>query len=118
MLNFGNIFGWAHDTFEKWIVAAGYQWKDWFKNPQYVIPIRHTEADYLKSFYPGETYQVEAQVKAFGATSFTLKYVFSSPAGVHAVVEMVHVVLHGKSFQAIPIPDSIRQKFSPYLETP
>ena len=115
---FGNIFGWAHDTFEKWILEAGYQWKDWFKNNQLMVPIRHTSADYTKPFYPGETYQVEACVKTFGMTSFTMKYVFSSSLGAHAIVEMVHVVLDGKTHQPIPVPESIRQKFSPYLETP
>ena len=113
---FGNIFGWAHDTFEKWIIEAGYQWKDWFKNTEYMIPIRHTHADFSKPFYPGETYQIEARVKAFGSTSFTMKYVFLSPAGQHAVVEMVHVVLDGKTHKPIPVPEPIRKKFLPYLE--
>ncbi len=114
---FGNIFGWAHDTFEKWLIEIGYQWKDWFKSTSYVVPIRHTKADYFHPLYPGETYQATAQVKSFGATSFTMKYIFSSPTNEHALVEITHVVLDVKTLKPIPVPDSIREKFSPYLET-
>jgi acyl-CoA thioesterase FadM len=114
---FGNIFSWAHDTFEHFIVEAGYQWKEWFQTTEYMIPIRHTEADYEIPFRPGESYQAQAQVKALGKTSFTMKYVFSSPAGVHATVEMVHVVLDFKSKKPIPLPESVRQRFTPYLES-
>ncbi|MEN0058787.1 MAG: hypothetical protein AAGB31_08125 [Bdellovibrio sp.] len=44
---FGNIFGFAHDAFEEFIVAAGYSHREWFKQKDFLIPIRHTASDYL-----------------------------------------------------------------------
>ncbi|HWU44058.1 MAG TPA: hypothetical protein VN132_11490, partial [Bdellovibrio sp.] len=38
---FGNIFGFAHDAFEQFIVEAGYTWKEYFHNTDYAIPLRH-----------------------------------------------------------------------------
>jgi acyl-CoA thioester hydrolase/1,4-dihydroxy-2-naphthoyl-CoA hydrolase len=115
---FGNVFSWAHDTFEQFIVDAGFQWKEWFNTTELMIPIRHAEADYEASFIPGQTYDVFATVKKLGNSSFTMNYVFKSASQVHAKVEMVHVVLDLKTKKPIAIPDLIRQRFTPYLETP
>lgn len=113
---FGNIFSWAHDSFEKFIIEAGFQWKEWFKTKEYMIPIRHAEADYLAPFMPGETYEVSAFVKSIGTTSFTMKYLFNSSTGPHGSVEMVHVVLDAQSKKPIEVPELIKQRLSPYLE--
>ena len=115
---FGTIFTWAHDSFENWILEAGFQWEDWFKSADFIVPIRHSTADHSKIFVPGETYEIHALVKALGTTSMTLKYIFKSPAGIHATVEMVHVFLDAKTKKPVPVPVPVRQKFLPYQETP
>lgn len=114
---FGNIFAWSHDAFEEFIQAAGFQWSEWFKTKEYMIPIRATQASFETPFFPGEQYSVQAQVKALGTTSFTMKYRFLKPAGpVHAVVEMTHVVLDQKTKKPISLPSLIRERLEPFLE--
>lgn len=115
---FGNVFGLAHDAFEEFIVKTGFQWKEWFNTPEYIIPIRHTEADYEAPFIPGESYDVAVSVKALGNTSFTIQYAFSAGEKIHARVQMVHVVMDAKTKKPVPIPGLIRERLSPYLETP
>lgn len=113
---FGNIFGFAHDAFEEFIIAAGYTWKEWFRNSEYMIPIRHTEADFKAPFVPGETYDVSVSIASFGETSFKMKYVFSQNQKTHATVWMVHSVLDLKTKSKVPLPEIMQKRLSVYLE--
>src|ERR1700692_3840663 len=94
IMYFANVFSLAHDTFEQFIVAAGYTWEEWFSTNTHMIPIRHAEADYKAPFRPGSTYDVTAEVAALSTTSFKMKYSFSKDGKLHATVFMVHAVLN------------------------
>lgn len=113
---FGNIFGIAHDAFEEFIVEAGYQYNEWFKQSHFIIPIRHTECDYLAPFRAGQSYDITVSVSSFGTSSFRMKYQFSQNGKPHAVVQMVHSVLEYPSFKKIPLPEMIQSRLAPYLE--
>jgi acyl-CoA thioester hydrolase/1,4-dihydroxy-2-naphthoyl-CoA hydrolase len=114
---FGNIFAFAHDAFEEFIVAAGYTYKEWFGQREVIIPIRHTDGDFKAPFFPGETYNVAVKVASFGETSFKMHYVFSRKDKVHATVTMVHSVLDGKTMQKIALPTLMKSRLEPYLES-
>jgi len=114
---FGNIFGVAHDAFEQFILDAGFTWQEWFLTKDYLIPIRHTEADYKAPFRPGQTYEVLVSVASFGETSFKMRYVFESQGHKHATVQMVHSVLDKKTQQKLTIPADIKSRLQPYLES-
>ncbi len=114
---FGNIFAFAHDAFEEFIQKAGYTYKDWFATTEYMIPIRHTEADFRAPFRAGHTYDITVSVASFGETSFKMKYVFSDKAHVHATVYMVHAVLDQKTKQKLALPAVLQTRLRPYLET-
>lgn len=113
---FGNILGFAHDAFEEFILDAGYTWKEWFHNTDFLIPIRHTEADYQAPFFPGETYDIAVSVASFGQTSFKMKYVFSQNSKTHSVVTMVHAVLDAKTRQKTGLPFTMKTRLEKYLE--
>lgn len=115
ILFFGNVVAFAHDAFEEFIVEAGYTWKEYFQNKDYMIPIRHTEANFLAPFFPGETYDIEAVVESFGETSFKMKYVFSQNDKTHATVTMVHAVLDSKTQQKTALPAMMKSRFEKYL---
>lgn len=119
---FGNIYGFAHDAFEEFIMAAGYKYEEWFEEKNYLIPIRHSEADYLAPLKPGQTYDITVMVASFGQTSFKMKYIFSQQDKdqkdrVHAVVSMVHAVIEAKSMQKSSLPQIMRTRLQPYLES-
>jgi acyl-CoA thioester hydrolase/1,4-dihydroxy-2-naphthoyl-CoA hydrolase len=114
---FGNIFGIAHDAFEEFIVAAGYSYREWFGQTEHIIPIRHTDANYLAPFFPGQTYQIAVTVAKIGETSFQMKYVFSQDNRNHAIVTMTHAVANKKTMQKAPLPEVIRARLQPYVET-
>lgn len=114
---FGNIYGFAHDAFEQFIIEAGFTWKEYFHDPNYAIPLRHSEANYLAPFFPGDTYDIAVTVASFGETSFKMKYVFTQGNKTHAVVTMVHSVLDLKTKQKAAIPEVFKQRFGQYLES-
>ncbi|MFM6926928.1 MAG: acyl-CoA thioesterase [Bdellovibrio sp.] len=114
---FGNIYGIAHDAFEQFILDAGFTWKEYFNDPNHAIPLRHSEANYLAPFFPGETYEIAVTLASFGETSFKMKYVFTQGDKTHAVVTMVHSVLDLKTKQKTAIPETFKQRFGQYLES-
>lgn len=114
---FGNVFAFAHDAFEEFIVSTGYTYHEWFGQRDLIIPIRHTEADFKAPFHPGQTYDITVRVASFGETSFKMSYVFSKNDKLHARVTMVHSVLYGKTMQKAPLPPLMKSRLEPYLES-
>lgn len=118
IMYFGNLVNFAHDAFEEFIVAAGYKYREWFSKHELMIPIRHAEADFLAPFVPGETYDVAVTVAQIRDTSFQMKYVFGKNGKAHGQVKMVHAVLDSKTMQKLAVPATMRERLTPYLETP
>lgn len=116
ILFFGHVFDLAHDCFEDFVQAVGMTWNEWFLSKTYIVPIRHTECQFLKPLIPGQKYVLQASIVKMGHSSFQMKYVFSSHSEICAEVLMVHVFLDGQSQQKISIPQPIRLKLMPYLE--
>lgn len=114
---FANIFDFAHDAYEEFVVSTGFTWKEYFQSPDYAIPLRHAESNFLSPLFAGETYEVAVSVASFGQTSFKMKYVFSKGDKTHAVVTLVHSVLDLKTMKKLNLPDNIRSRFQPYLES-
>lgn len=121
ILFFGRIFEHAHMAFERFIVAAGMPWDDYFHTSKYLIPLRHVEGDYLRPFFPGKKYQVEVHIQSIGASSFVVAYAFTSEheghKALHATVKTVHAVLDRSSHTKIPIPLEFVEIFKPYLHS-
>lgn len=115
IMYFGNVFSLAHDAFEEFIVEAGYKWEEWFRTKDYMIPIRHTEADFLAPFMPGKYYEINATVAHLGQSSFTMAYELASGSTVHARVKMVHTCLDQKSKQKIDLPFQMRARLEVYF---
>lgn len=114
---FGHILGLAHDAFEQFLSAAGYQYAEWFEQRDVLIPIRHTQCDFLAPFRPGQTYDILVSVESFGTSSFKMKYIFSQNQNQHALVSMVHTVVDGTSMKKISLPTLMKSRLQPYLES-
>lgn len=117
IMYFANLFSFAHDAFEEFIVTAGYKWEEWFSPREHLIPIRHAEANYKSPFIPGQLYDIDVSVESFGTTSFKMKYVFTRNNQLHATVTMVHSVLNPQTQQKMTLPPLVKQRLTPFLET-
>lgn len=116
VLFFAQFFALAHDCFEDFLQAVGISWNDWFRSKDYLVPIRHTECEFLRPLSPGQKCTIQACVVKMGDSSFKMKYVFFSGNEICAEVLMVHTFLAAQSKQKISVPQQIRFQFSPYLE--
>ncbi|MBC7371317.1 MAG: acyl-CoA thioesterase [Bdellovibrionaceae bacterium] len=118
IMYFANIFSLSHDTFEEFIVEAGYRYEEWFSGAHHMIPIRHAEADYKSPLIPGQLYDITAEVASFGTTSFKMKYTFQQNGKLHATVHMVHSVLNPQIKAKMALPTLMLQRLSAYHEVP
>lgn len=113
---FGNALALAHDCFEEFIEAAGIPWKEWFTIKDHLIPIRHTETNYLAPMPAGEIFVIEACVAHIGETSFKMKYQFKKGEKVHAEVLMVHAFMLISTKEKASVPERVRSAFKPFIE--
>lgn len=113
---FGHVFTLAHNAYEEFIRACGFAWKDWFSEPKFLVPIRHTEADYLRPFRAGETYEIEARVIEISSSSFKIQYDFQQGLNKHATVKIVHTSIDPKTFQKNNLSSSIITGLKPYFQ--
>lgn len=111
---FGHIYSLAHDAHEQYIQACGYAWKDWFLGKEYLIPIRHSEADYLRPFRAGEIYDVEVGVYGFSKTTYKTKYVFKKNDQIHGIVRLIHTCIDPKNFKKTDIPTAVLEKLTQF----
>lgn len=112
---FGHIYTLAHNAHEQYIEACGYSWKQWFLGTEFLIPIRHSEADYLRPFRAGEFYDIEVGVYSHSKTSFKTKYLFKKDDQIHGIVRLIHTCIDPKTFQKTEIPSEILEKLTKYL---
>ena len=111
---FANIFSFAHQAFESFIQDVGFRWEEWFDGSKMVVPIRHTECNFLIPLRGGETFQVQTEVKKLGKSSFTLSHTFLRESKTHAIVTMTHVYVDRVTEKTIPIPELHRQRLGQF----
>lgn len=108
---FGNYFRLAHRALEAWVVTKGILWEDWFKNPEFGVPLRHVEADYLKPLRPGQSFDAVIKVEELGESSVHFSYEFTDITGAPiARLKTSHVFVSRTEMKKIKIPDLIRKQ--------
>jgi acyl-CoA thioesterase FadM len=111
---FADSYKIAHDAYEDFISFLGIDWKDWFNNPDWAVPIRHSSCEHLRPMLPSQTYEVRVAVDRVGKSSFTLKYFFELDEHIYAEVSLVHTFINKKSRSKTSIPSDIRDRLESY----
>ena len=111
---FANVYPLSHDAFEDFVQYLGFEWKLWFENKDWGVPLRHTSCEYRRPMVPGNDCEITVLVEKIGETSLAMKYVFRSLSTVCAEVLMVHTFMDIKSMSKRPIPSEIRDRFETY----
>ena len=115
IMYFANIFDYAHDIFEEFILEAGFSWLDWFGSPDLGTPFRHVESEFFAPLLPGQTYEVSVIIPKLGESSFQTEYTFHQKSHVHAKVRMTHVFVDLKTQTKVKMPEAIKQKLVKYF---
>lgn len=111
---FGRAFELAHDCFEDFLQHLGLNWKDWFQNSRYAMPIRKAEADYRRPLPAGAEFQIRAHVSRLGETSVTLKFEFYRGADLCLVLQSTHVLMNIQTQKSEAWPPLFWDKLLPY----
>lgn len=107
---FGNYFRLAHRAFEAYLPTVGIKWEEWFDHPQWGVPLRHVEADYLKPLKPGDEYEVDIRVADMGESSVHFTYEFTCKGAVMAKLKTSHVFVSRPEMKKIPLPTTLVER--------
>lgn len=112
---FGEIYRCAHRAFEQFVLQAGFTWSEYFRTPDWLIPLRHSQADYLAPLLPGQTYQVTIYLTRLSQGTLQVQYDFTQGSKLHAQVQTVHTYLNARTKEKTAMPDQHRQRWEQYL---
>jgi YbgC/YbaW family acyl-CoA thioester hydrolase len=107
---FGNYFRLAHRALEQYLPLIGIPWEEWFKHPDYGVPLRHVEADYLGPLHPGEVLSVEIKVRELGDSSVTFGYEFRVANRPTSLLTTAHVFVSRHTRRKTSIPAGLRTR--------
>ena len=108
---FARIFDFGHRCMEDFALKKNI-YADWFQNEKLATPVRHTEAEYLKSLIAGDQVEVRMFKERLGNTSFTLKYEVYKGDELAAKVLITHVTIDRKTGKSTEVPKLLKEVFN------
>jgi len=101
---FGHSFTLSHQAFEQFVLHhVGCSWKEWFQNPEWIVPICHAEAQYIQPIQAGEECHIELEISSVSTSSFTLTVTIQQN-GLCCTIKTVHVFCNRETKQKMAIP--------------
>lgn len=111
----GGIFTKIHRCYEEFIEGLGQNPQKFFLNSDFIVPIRHFEAEYFLPLFPFNEYQVQVQVLRISTSSFQLQFTIKKEADLHGVVRSTHVFCARDSMTKCPIPEPLRENLEKFV---
>lgn len=113
---FGHVFTLSHQVFEAFILdALQLPWREWFQNPDWIVPIKQADASYSTPLKAGEKSQITLQLAELRTNSFTVQTHFYQSEQLACAVKTIHVFCQRSNHQKQAIPPSIRSQLELYL---
>ena len=117
VLFYGQAFTIGHQTVECFLQHIGIPWADWFNHPEWIVPVRHAEADYTNKLHAGEKMKAILQVfkSKKSSVGFRIELVNEENV-VCVVVKSIHVFVDRKTGDKSRVPEDYAHRISRYLE--
>jgi len=116
VLFYGQAFTIAHQTIECFLQHIGISWKDWFDSPNWVIPVRQTEANFTHKLVAGEKFKAILQVFKSTKTNVGFQVRLVNEKGdTCAVVQSIHVFVSKGSGKKTSISKEFIHRMNRYL---
>jgi|SRR5690606_10088271 len=107
-LFYSQVFNWSHEALESFWTNHQRRWNFWFQNPEWAVPLRHSEAEYLQPVLAGKEYATQLSIGKIGTTSVNLVFKISAPQSVEMVrVSTTHVFIDRVNLKPISVPESV-----------
>lgn len=107
---YASLFKFAHSAYEDFMRSLDLE-KDYFFDDEIVLPIIHTEADYLNPIKVGDKLIISVVVSQLRGKSFELSYNFSDESEkVRASAKTVHVCVNKNGFNKTSLPEKLYEK--------
>lgn len=114
ILFFGRVYELAHEAYEAFFQELGFEWKSYFANGEWAVPIRHSECEYFAPMQAGSKLEIVVGVEKIGETSMTLTYRFEHEGKAHAQVKLVHAFMSLKTKSKTEMPSVVRERLETY----
>lgn len=104
---YANIFRYIHTAYEEFLSSLNTD-INFFNDEIYILPITHTEADYLNPIKLHELLIVEVAVSDLRKSSFELSYNLSgNDEKIKVKAKTVHVCVNKKTFSKTDLPEEL-----------
>ena len=103
---YASIFKLAHSVYEQFLSEIVPE-RNFFFDKEYVLPIIHSEADYLKPLRPFDEVEIKLKVIDLRDSSFELNYIFFIDNVSYAEVKTIHVCVNKESFNKEKLPEAL-----------
>lgn len=103
---FAEFFKIAHITYERFFDSLDLD-RNYFLDKKFIIPIVHSNADYISPVKFGDELNCELIVGEIGKTSFELKYTLYNKDQIAAKILTKHVVVLKDEFKKSAIPANL-----------
>lgn len=103
---FSRVFDFCHSAYEQLIISFQLD-QDYWNNPDYVVPIIHSQCDYYKPLKYGDEILIEVSVSVLKQSSFELTYKIKLKDEIYALVKTVHVFVSKGDWNKREIPYDI-----------
>ena len=111
---YASIFKLAHSVYEQFLSEIVPE-RNFFFDKEYVLPIIHSEADYLKPLRPFDEVEIELKVVDLRDSSFELNYIFFIDNVSYAEVKTVHVCVRKENFNKEKLPEALTKGLGRHL---
>lgn len=113
---FGHVYAIAHEAYELFVQEKlNIKWDDWFDNPEWILPIRQSKADYFAPLTSGKKYLIRMSIPKITLSSMNLTFNFEKEEKIHCQVETIHVFCDRTTKAKIPIPNKVRESLQNFV---
>ena len=104
LIFYASLFKYAHAAYEDFLRSLNTE-RDYFFDREYVLPIIHAEADYLRPISVGDELRIDIEVSLLKKSSFEMSYRFYKNIDqLAASAKTVHVCVLKEKFVKIELP--------------
>lgn len=97
----------AQRVFENYVVTKlGVSWDEWFRNPEFIMPVVKLYTDYKKPLHPGRDYNVNVMITRIGRSSIHCNYKILTLENEECCsIDASYVCVDRKTFKSRPLPE-------------